>query len=212
LYALTFFNVPVINSFYKDAVTANALSIPVYACSFIMTFIVAYLADRQQQYCLYLVISGLTATVGLLLLGIALRGTSFAFKYAGLCIATAGSISSLPNIYAWLTSGLYGSTKTAASIAFVISIANVAGVIGPTVLTSSQTSTGSYSDGTFGLMAFIFVGTMLAILIQLIWPFEQSVKAAESQDLTTGGGNTLRNLATRLSQLGSRPQTQKTDN
>jgi len=206
LYALTFFNVPVINSFYKDAITANALSIPVYFCAFVMTFIVAYLADRHQQYCLYLVISGLTATIGLMLLGIALRGTSFGFKYAGLCIATAGSISALPNIYAWLTSGLHGSTKTATSIAFVISIANVAGVIGPTVLTASQTGTGSYSDGTFGLMSFIFIGTILAIFIQMVWPFEKHVKEAEAQDLNYGYGKTLRNLATRISQIGTGPK------
>jgi len=214
LYALSYFNVPVLQTFTKDALVANALSVPIYFVAFVLTLIVARLADVHQNYCGYLVFSGLLSGIGFLMLGIALRGygnNSFGFKYVSLITATAGALSGLPNGIAWITVGLVGETKTATGVAFVISAASVSGIFTPYIFSSSQVRTGSYSDGSFGMMGISFLGVILAILIQCIWPLDQTLKEAEAEDYATGYGKTLRNLAKKFSRLGSRKTPSRND-
>jgi len=192
-YGLSFYNVPIINNFVKDPLTANALSIPLYAVALIVVVTISQLADRSRSYCFYLTLAGSMSALGYLLMGIALNRTNdFGFGYFSMILANAGSSSIIPNLVGWMTSSVVGSTETAAGIAFIVSFGNSAGTTAPYILSRSTEQTGTYGTGAYEIMALTILGIIVTQILEYYYPFSRIVQQAEQQDSRIGYGNTAK--------------------
>lgn len=113
------------------AAQAQLLTIPPYALATMLTVLVAWLSEKYQRRCLFIIISALTAVIGYIILitnkspktnpGQSYVGTFFAA--AGIYPATALALS-LPAI------NVSGQTKRATAGAMQITIGNLGAVLG----------------------------------------------------------------------------------
>jgi ACS family tartrate transporter-like MFS transporter len=83
-------------------------------------------------------------------------------RLVALCIAAFGAWSTLPVFWAMPTTFLSGAAA-AAGIAYINSIANIAGFIGPFVMGWIKDATGSF-DGGLLVIACVCLGAAIAIL------------------------------------------------
>jgi len=192
-YGLTFYNVPIIQKSIPNLLDANAYSVPLYAVAFVVVLITAYFADKHKHYSYWIIFSGSLAALGYLLIGISLTHTptNFGFKYFSMIVANAGALSITPNLVGWMTSGVVGSTEMAAGTAFIVSFGNAAGATAPFILSTQLNKSGGYSTGSYGIMGLVLFGILLTIILQYFYPFSQTVKKAEEEDLRTGYGAEL---------------------
>jgi len=192
-YGLSFYNVPIIQKSIPDPLTANAYSVPLYAVAFVVVLFTAYFADRNKHYAFWIMFSGTLSAVGYLLIGISLTYTphNFGFKYFSMIVANAGSSSITPNLVGWMTSGVVGSTEMAAATAFIVSFGNCAGATAPFILSTRYAHTGGYAQGTYIIMGLVLFGVFLTGILQYFYPFSQTVKKADEEDLRSGYGAEL---------------------
>ncbi len=98
------------------------------------------------------------STVGLVVAGMTM-GTWWSL--AGMCVATAGFYGTKGPFWSMPSMMLTG-TAAAAGIAWINSIGNVGGAVGPALVGWIKDFTGSYSGGLYGLAAFTGVSALIA--------------------------------------------------
>src|ERR1700676_1733522 len=84
------------------------------------------------------------------------------FRLLALCIASFGAFSVLPVFWAMPTAFLSGAAA-AAGVAYINSIANIAGFVGPFVMGWIKDATGSF-DGGLLVIACVCIGAAIAVL------------------------------------------------
>jgi len=103
-------------------------------------------------------------TVSFALLSVAMTKTSLVFQYTTTVFSTASTFAMISPLLAWLTLGLKSSTSSATGTAFVVSVGNIGGYVGPQIMTFSNTKYGSYSNGMLmiAILDFlIFIGVII---------------------------------------------------
>ena len=98
------------------------------------------------------------ATVGLVIAGMTM-GTWWSL--AGMCVATAGFYGTKGPFWS-MPSMLLTGTAAAAGIAWINSIGNVGGAVGPALVGWIKDFTGSYSGGLYGLAVFTAISALIA--------------------------------------------------
>ncbi|MGA9014201.1 MAG: MFS transporter [Acetobacteraceae bacterium] len=98
------------------------------------------------------------STVGLVVAGMTM-GTWWSL--AGMCVATAGFYGTKGPFWSMPSMMLTGAAA-AAGIAWINSIGNVGGAVGPALVGWIKDFTGSYSGGLYGLAAFTGVSALIA--------------------------------------------------
>jgi ACS family tartrate transporter-like MFS transporter len=129
-----------------------------YICGAISMFVWGWISDRMGERRWNLFWACTLATVGLIMAGMTM-GTWWAL--VGMCIATAGFYGTKGAFWA-MPSMLLTGTAAAAGIAWINSIGNVGGAIGPAVVGWMKDVTGSYSGGLYGLALFTGVAALIA--------------------------------------------------
>jgi ACS family tartrate transporter-like MFS transporter len=116
-------------------------------------------SDRLMERRSHCVIAFLIAAIGLVATGLLPSPT---LRLVALCVAAFGAWSTLPVFWAMPTSFLSGAAA-AAGVAYINSIANIAGFIGPFVMGWIKDATGSF-DGGLLVIACVCIGSAIAIL------------------------------------------------
>lgn len=102
------------------------LTVPPFACAFVVTMVAAYLADRFKR-------RGLTAscTTGIALIGAAMAFTlrSINGRYAALILLITGIYSTSPSLISWVPNNSAGHVRRATAIAFAVMLCNVGGIV-----------------------------------------------------------------------------------
>jgi ACS family tartrate transporter-like MFS transporter len=129
-----------------------------YICGAISMLVWGWISDRMGERRWNLFWACMLATVGLVLSGL-MMGTWWAL--AGMCIATAGFYGTKGAFWAMPSMMLTG-TAAAAGIAWINSIGNVGGAIGPAIVGWLKDFTGSYSGGLYGLAVFTGIAALIA--------------------------------------------------
>jgi ACS family tartrate transporter-like MFS transporter len=129
-----------------------------YTCGAISMMAWGWISDRMGERRWNLFWACALATVGLVIAGMAM-GTWWAL--AGMCIATAGFYGTKGPFWS-MPSMLLTGTAAAAGIAWINSIGNVGGAVGPALVGWIKDATGSYSGGLYGLAAFTGVAALIA--------------------------------------------------
>jgi len=129
-----------------------------YICGAISMVAWGWISDRMGERRWNLFWTCVLATFGLVLTGITI-GTWWSL--AGMCIATAGFYGTKGPFWSMPSMMLTG-TAAAAGIAWINSIGNVGGAVGPAIVGWIKDVTGSYAGGLYGLAAFTAVSASLA--------------------------------------------------
>jgi len=99
------------------------------------------------------------STVGLVMAGMTMGSW---WSLVGMCLSTAGFYGTKGPF--WSMPGmLLTGTAAAAGIAWINSIGNVGGAIGPALVGWLKDTTGSYSGGLYGLAVFTAVAGLIAL-------------------------------------------------
>ncbi len=129
-----------------------------YTCGAISMLAWGWVSDRMGERRWNLFWACTLATVGLVVAGMTM-GTWWSL--AGMCIATAGFYGTKGPFWS-MPSMLLTGTAAAAGIAWINSIGNVGGAVGPALVGWIKDFTGSYAGGLYGLAIFTAVSALIA--------------------------------------------------
>ena len=129
-----------------------------YVCGAISMVTWGWISDRMGERRWNLFWACTVATIGLAMAGMTM-GTWWAL--AGMCIATAGFYGTKGPFWSMPSMMLTGAAA-AAGIAWINSIGNVGGAVGPALVGWIKDFTGSYSGGLYGLAAFTGLSALVA--------------------------------------------------
>jgi MFS transporter, ACS family, tartrate transporter len=129
-----------------------------YTCGAISMLTWGWISDRMGERRWNLFWACALSTVGLVVAGMTM-GTWWSL--AGMCIATAGFYGTKGAFWS-MPSMLLTGTAAAAGIAWINSIGNVGGAVGPALVGWIKDFTGSYSGGLYGLAVFTGIAALIA--------------------------------------------------
>lgn len=124
-----------------------------HLCAVVGMTLLAASSDRSGERRGHVALAAMIAAVGWAL---SARATDPWLALAGLCLAQTGMMSMLPPFWALPTSFLSGAAA-AGGIALINSVANVGGLLGPSIL-------GRY--GLDAMAGFLFAGAVLALCVR----------------------------------------------
>jgi ACS family tartrate transporter-like MFS transporter len=131
-----------------------------YTCGAISMLTWGWISDRMGERRWNLFWACVLSTVGLVIAGMTMGSW---WSLAGMCIATAGVYGTKGAFWS-MPSMLLTGTAAAAGIAWINSIGNVGGAVGPALVGWIKDFTGSYSGGLYGLALFTGVSALIAAL------------------------------------------------
>jgi ACS family tartrate transporter-like MFS transporter len=130
-----------------------------YVCGALSMMFFGFISDRTGDRRWTLFITCLIATAGLIMAGMTM-GTWWSL--VGMCLSTAGFYGTKGPF--WSMPGmLLTGTAAAAGLAWINSIGNVGGALGPALVGWLKQTTGSYSGGLYGLAVFTALAAVIAL-------------------------------------------------
>ncbi|HTI80443.1 MAG TPA: MFS transporter [Acetobacteraceae bacterium] len=129
-----------------------------YICGAISMLTWGWISDRMGERRWNLFSACVLATFGLVLTGMTIGSW---WSLIGMCVATAGFYGTKGPFWS-MPSMLLTGTAAAAGIAWINSIGNVGGAVGPAIVGWIKDVTGSYAGGLYGLAAFTAVSALVA--------------------------------------------------
>ncbi|MBB5551273.1 MFS transporter [Rhizobium lentis] len=132
-----------------------------YICTFVAMLALGRSADRLRERRWHLVVPALIAAGGFIAATIA---TSTTVSIICLSLAAAGAISCAPLFWSLPTAFLAG-TGAAAGIAWINSVGNLAGFLGPFLVGYLKDFTGTNSAGMYLLAAALVIGSLAVLTV-----------------------------------------------
>ncbi|KAF4629920.1 hypothetical protein G7Y89_g8220 [Cudoniella acicularis] len=130
LYGIALFLPTIINELGHNAATSQLLTIPIYLTASVLTILLAWHSDRSKRgRARYIFIPMCFILAGFTIAIVAsAHGGLPIVVYAGMLIATCGTLPAFPGNITWLSSNLSGSYKRSAGMAIQIGVGNLGGV------------------------------------------------------------------------------------
>jgi hypothetical protein len=137
------------------------MTVPPYACAYVVTIIVAWSADHFNARALH---SAAFATIGALgfLVSAVLPPHAYASRYGCLIVAASGSFSCIPPLLGWLSSNLFSTAAVGLAIAMNISFGAPGQIVGVWIYKANEKADG-YPTGHWtncALLFFVAVGCL----------------------------------------------------
>ncbi|KAK5728217.1 hypothetical protein LTR17_012122 [Elasticomyces elasticus] len=170
-YALKFSMPTIMKGMGYQSANAQLLTIPPYFCGAISSYVLSVFADRYMWRLPFLVGPQLRVVVGYAIL-FAKAGdivNNIPACYFAVCLACFGLYPILPAVNAWNVSNCAGPTKRAISIAYLICMGNVGGLVGSYIYKESEAPrypTGYGVSLAFAAAGIVAAGVLEALLIR----------------------------------------------
>ncbi|API55821.1 MFS transporter (plasmid) [Rhizobium leguminosarum] len=132
-----------------------------YICTFVVMLALGRSADRLRERRWHLVVPAFIAAGGFVA---ATMATSTTVSIVCLSLAAAGAISCAPLFWSLPTAFLAG-TGAAAGIAWINSVGNLAGFLGPFLVGYLKDFTGTNSAGMYLLAAALIIGSLAVLTV-----------------------------------------------
>ncbi|CAG7951855.1 unnamed protein product [Penicillium salamii] len=126
LFGLAYFSPSIVQTMGYDNTITQLLTVPPYACAFVITMAVAYLAARFQQRGLSALGSCGIAMIGAILM---LLGRRVAVRYAALVIFVTGIYSCAPCLISWVPNNSAGYCRRATAVAMGFIFTSSGGIL-----------------------------------------------------------------------------------
>ncbi|KAK7214127.1 hypothetical protein V2G26_021305 [Clonostachys chloroleuca] len=149
VYGISFVLPGIVSSLGYSSVKAQAMTAPPYIFACIVTVVSGVMADRYRQRALAIALPNAMAVVGFVIIISSIRFHNVpGVTYFGIFLMAGGLYPISPGVIAWVALNMAGSTKRAAGIGLMMSIAQLGGVLGSNIFLANEAPT--YSTG-FGL-------------------------------------------------------------
>ncbi|KAF9244581.1 major facilitator superfamily domain-containing protein [Melanogaster broomeanus] len=186
LFAFSLFTPTIIN----QATTANLLSVPVYACSCILTVIIGFLGDRfgKRGY-INLDIHGVhdyspdhwfLGLVGYIIL---ITSNKPSLSYFGCYLAASAIYPTVRD--AWIASNVEGSYKRGVTLAMVIGWGNINGAVASNVYRAQDAPWFRLGHGV--ILAYIVIGWICSAAFMILLKLENARRDRGERDEVIGG-------------------------
>lgn len=178
---LSYFTPSIVKALGYGAIHTQLLSVPPYACAFVVTMVAATYADRYHR-------RGLAAlcTLSLGIVGCALNltCTSTGARYTAICLNVTALYASAPCILSWIpnNSATYGKRSTAIAIGFVVS--NSGGIIATWIYPTTDAP--RYLNATRVNLSLICLEMATALLLLLLLSRLNKRKVERREQLLAG--------------------------
>jgi ACS family tartrate transporter-like MFS transporter len=130
-----------------------------YVCGALSMMFFGFISDRTGDRRWTLFTTCTISTVGLVMAGMMMGSW---WSLVGMCLSTAGFYGTKGPFWA-MPGMLLTGTAAAAGLAWINSIGNVGGALGPAIVGWLKTTTGSYSGGLYGLAVFTAAAALIAL-------------------------------------------------
>jgi hypothetical protein len=117
------------------SVTANLMTAPIYGTAYVTLLITAAVSDRFRVRGIPIMIGGLMAGTGYILLGTLSHDTA---RYITCFLAVTGTYMAFPIVLTWITSTFAGDTKAGVGIGIVIAVTHAVGVAASNIYPKSD--------------------------------------------------------------------------
>ncbi|TCD62575.1 hypothetical protein EIP91_006725 [Steccherinum ochraceum] len=127
-YGYAYFSPTIIQQLGHSSIQSQLLSVPPWACTWVLAVSLAYFSDRIRHRFLFALVPLLIAIAGFVtLLRRDLQNTKVG--YAALFLAVAGTVGALPVVLCWFTTNLAGHRRRAIAIGWQTTFGNIGGII-----------------------------------------------------------------------------------
>src|SRR6185312_808694 len=144
----------------RGATAIGLVSAIPYIVTLVLMNVLGHSADRRREQHWHLVVPALIGAAGFV---VAPTAPSVGVAIAALSLAAAGAITCAPLFWSLPTAFLAGA-GTAAGIAVVNSVGNLAGFVAPFVVGWAKDATGSAAVGMYAIAAMLVVGAACTLL------------------------------------------------
>jgi len=153
----------------------TVVTIPPYACAYVVTLLVAVLADRSRFRGPYAAGASLLAFVAFIVQATA-APDAFGLRYGMLCLATIGVFATLPPLAAWVGSNVRTTIAASLGIALNNGIGGLGQIVGVYIYKSEEAKIG-YPTGHYTNAALQLVAVLLCCF--LMWFYNRRNKSLQ---------------------------------
>ncbi|KAL3496574.1 major facilitator superfamily domain-containing protein [Aspergillus germanicus] len=114
LFGLAYFSPSIVQALGYGTIKTQLLTVPPYACAFVVTLIVAFAADHYKQRGISAILTSLLALTGA---AMALKGRSIGLRYTALILIVTGIYSCAPCLISWIPNNSAGHVRRATAVA-----------------------------------------------------------------------------------------------
>ncbi|KFZ11110.1 hypothetical protein V502_07748 [Pseudogymnoascus sp. VKM F-4520 (FW-2644)] len=150
---------------YKEPTKANLMTVPPYACAFVLMFLVSWSSDRHKDRGIHITVLMVIAAVIYALLA-TLPESNLNGKYASMCIAVSCVYATYPPTHAWAANNFGNETKRAIGMGLYTAIGNLGSIAGTRIYPSTDAP--QFQKGHFICMGLAIATAVLALANNLV--------------------------------------------
>ncbi|KDQ16604.1 hypothetical protein BOTBODRAFT_129478 [Botryobasidium botryosum FD-172 SS1] len=173
--SIALFSPSIVGGLGYEGLRAQLFTIPPYATAYLVTLCVALSAERYNARSLHASACMLAGSLGFLIQAI-LPPASFKARYAMLCLAAAGTFSSIPQLLAWLTINLHSTAAIGLAVALNITFSGPGQVVGTWIYRQSDAP--RYRSGHLINFAVLLFGAVVVQGLRLYYVWKNKRLAA----------------------------------
>ncbi|BEI84631.1 hypothetical protein CcaverHIS002_0500320 [Cutaneotrichosporon cavernicola] len=168
-YAMKFAMPTIIKAMGYSSSQAQLLSVPPYIVGAITACVAGLFSDRFRKRMPFIMVAQFTVIVALIIIMPIRHDIKkyMAPAYLAICLVCAGVYPIGPGTNTWTANNTAGPAKRAMSVAFVISLCNVGGIIGGYIFLESEKP--HFTTGYAGSLGFAFAGVLGAAVLEIAY-------------------------------------------
>ncbi|KAI0636651.1 major facilitator protein [Trametes polyzona] len=126
-YSYTYFSPTIVQTFGHSVIRTQLLSVPPWACTFVVTMLVAALSDYTRRRFVFIALGLAVALVGYVILLVVHDNNRL--QYGALYVVPVGVFSAMPIILCWFETNLGSHHRRAVGSAAQIGFGNIGGIV-----------------------------------------------------------------------------------
>lgn len=126
VFGLAYFTPSIVQSLGYSKTRTQLMTVPPFACAFIVTMLSAYLADRYKARGASAIASNILALVGA---AMTITARSFGMRYTALIFLITGTYAAAPSLISWLPNNTAPHVRRATGIAMGFVSTNAGGIL-----------------------------------------------------------------------------------
>lgn len=176
LFGLAYFTPSIVEGFGYSTIRTQLLTVPPFACAFVVSMVAAYLADRFQQRGIAGICTTIVALVGA---AMNLKGRTMGVRYAALCLLITGVYATAPSLISWAPNNTAGYVRRASVTAYIFVWTNAGGIVSTWIYPKNQAP---YYEFASKFNLALIVITIAFFVMNIVWLRGRNKRKDEKRD------------------------------